>query len=105
MAEFEAKITGIADLSKAKQDFDGFKKQIEQPIKLTFDASGFNAVWGNIKQQAQQAGANVGKQLGQGIQNNIKNTLLKVLLYHYKICNRFYLWGNPSKFYSAFDLF
>lgn len=76
--QFIALIEGRADLSKAKQDFDSFKKQIEQPIKLTFDASGFNAVWGNIKQQAQQAGANVGKQFGQGIQNNVKNTRLSI---------------------------
>lgn len=73
MAEFEAKITGIADLSKAKQDFDSFKKQIEQPIKLTIDTSGFNAVWGNIQKQAQQSGIQVGNSLVQGIQKNIRS--------------------------------
>lgn len=59
--DFRAIITGQADLSKAKQDFDAFKKSIEQPIKLTFDANGFNAVWGNIQKQAQQAGAKAGQ--------------------------------------------
>ena len=73
MAEFEAKITGIADLSKAKQDFDSFKKQIEQPIKLTIDTSGFNAIWGNIQKQAQRSGIQVGNSLVQGIQKNIKS--------------------------------
>lgn len=73
MAEFEAKITGIADLSKAKQDFDSFKKQIEQPIKLTIDTSGFNAIWGNIQKQAQQSGIQVGNSLVQGIQKNIRS--------------------------------
>lgn len=73
MAEFEAKITGIADLSKAKQDFDSFKKQIEQPIKLTIDTSGFNAIWGNIQKQAQRSGIQVGNSLVQGIQKNIRS--------------------------------
>lgn len=72
MAEFEAKITGIADLSKAKQDFETFKKSMEQPIKITVDASGFNAVWGNIQKQAQQAGGNIAKSITQGVQNNVK---------------------------------
>jgi len=78
MAEFEAKITGIADLSKAKQDFETFKKSMEQPIKITVDASGFNAVWGSLQRQAQQTGANIGQQVGRSIQNNIKNANLKI---------------------------
>ena len=73
MAEFEAKITGIADLSKAKQDFDAFKKSMEQPIKITVDASGFNAVWGNLQKQVQSFGAQAGKQYANAMQNNIKN--------------------------------
>lgn len=73
MAEFEAKITGIADLSKAKQDFDVFKKSMEQPIKITVDASGFNAVWGNIQKQAQQSGIQVGNSFVQGFQKNIRS--------------------------------
>ena len=73
MAEFEAKITGIADLSKAKQDFDAFKKSMEQPIKITVDASGFNAVWGNIQKQAQQSGIQVGNSFVQGFQKNIRS--------------------------------
>lgn len=73
MAEFEAKITGIADLSKAKQDFETFKKSMEQPIKITVDASGFNAVWGNIQKQAQQSGIQVGNSFVQGFQKNIRS--------------------------------
>ena len=71
MAEFEAKITGIADLSKAKQDFDSFKKSMEQPIKITVDASGFNAVWGNLQKQVQSFGAQAGRQYTQGFEKNI----------------------------------
>ena len=73
MAEFEAKITGIADLSKAKQDFDSFKKSMEQPIKITVDASGFSAAWGNLQKQVQSLGAQAGKQYANAMQNNIKN--------------------------------
>lgn len=71
MAEFEAKITGIADLSKAKQDFETFKKSMEQPIKITVDASGFNAVWGNLQKQAQSIGSQAGRQYAQGFEKNI----------------------------------
>ena len=71
MAEFEAKITGIADLSKAKQDFETFKKSMEQPIKITVDASGFNAVWGNLQKQAQSVGSQAGRQYAQGFEKNI----------------------------------
>ena len=78
MAEFEAKITGIADLSKAKQDFDSFKKSMEQPIKITVDASGFNAVWGNIQRQAQQSGIQIGNSLVQGVQKTIRSGSNKV---------------------------
>ena len=78
MAEFEAKITGIADLSKAKQDFDSFKKSMEQPIKITVDASGFNAVWGNIQKQAQQSGIQIGNSLVQGVQKTIRSGSNKV---------------------------
>lgn len=78
MAEFEAKITGIADLSKAKQDFDSFKKSMEQPIKLTIDANGFNAVWGNIQKQAQQSGIQIGNSLVQGVQKTIRSGSNKV---------------------------
>ena len=76
--DFIALIEGQADLSKAKQAFDSFKKQVEQPIKITIDANGFNAVWGNIQKQAQQAGVQIGQQLGRGIQNNVKNTRLSI---------------------------
>lgn len=78
MAEFEAKITGIADLSKAKQDFDSFKRSMEQPIKLTIDANGFNAVWGNIQKQAQQSGIQIGNSLVQGVQKTIRSGSNKV---------------------------
>ena len=73
MAEFEAKITGIADLKNARDAFDAFKKQAEQPIKITVDATGFNAVWGNMQRQAQSFGAQAGKQYANAMQNNIKN--------------------------------
>ena len=71
--QFIALIEGRADLKNARDAFDTFKKQVEQPIKLTFDASGFNAVWGNIQKQAQQSGIQVGNSLVQGIQKNIKS--------------------------------
>lgn len=73
MAEFEAKIIGIADLKDAKDAFNDFKSKMEQPIKLTVDASGLNAVWGNIQKQAQQSGIQVGNSLVQGIQKNIRS--------------------------------
>lgn len=76
--DFVALIEGRADLTKAKQAFDAFKKQVETPIKITLDTSGFNASWGNLQRQAQQVGANIGKQVGQGIQNNVKNTRLSI---------------------------
>lgn len=72
MAEFEAKITGIADLSKARQDFETFKKSMEQPIKITVDASGFNAVWGNLQKQVQQLGVTSAKQFNKGFENTLK---------------------------------
>lgn len=66
MAEFEAKITGIADLSKAKQDFESFKKQVEQPIKITIDTNGFNLIFNNIQKQSQSFGVQAGRQYAQG---------------------------------------
>lgn len=71
--DFRAIITGQADLSKAKQDFETFKKSMEQPIKITVDTSGFNAVWGNLQKQVQSFGAQAGKQYANAMQNNIKN--------------------------------
>lgn len=76
--DFIAMIEGQADLSKAKQAFDSFKKQVEQPIKITIDANGFNAIWGNLQKQAQQAGAQIGQQMSRSIQNNIKDTKLSI---------------------------
>ena len=70
--DFVALIEGRADLTKAKQAFDSFKKQVEQPIKITIDTSGFNVAWGNLQKQAQQAGGNIAKNITQGVQNNIK---------------------------------
>ena len=72
MAEFEAKITGIADLSKAKQDFDAFKKSMEQPIKITIDTSGFNVVWGNLQKQVQQFGVASARQFNKGFESTLK---------------------------------
>lgn len=76
--DFIALIEGQADLSRAKQAFDSFKKQVEQPIKITIDANGFNAVWGNIQKQAQQAGVQIGKQISRSVQNNIKDAKLSI---------------------------
>lgn len=76
--DFIAMIEGQADLSKAKQAFDSFKKQVEQPIKITIDTSGFNAIWGNLQKQAQQAGAQIGQQMSRSIQKNIKDTKLSI---------------------------
>lgn len=80
MAEFEAKITGIADLKDARDAFDTFKKQVEQPIKITVDASGFNAVWGNIQKQAQQSGIQIGQALSSAINKNVKNVKVNLPL-------------------------
>lgn len=74
--DFRAIITGEANLSKAKQDFETFKKSMEQPIKITVDASGFNAVWGNIQKQAQQQGAQMATAYAKGFQSNIKGVKL-----------------------------
>ena len=76
--DFRAIITGQADLKDARDAFDTFKKQVEQPIKITIDANGFNAVWGNLQKQAQQAGAQIGQQMSRSIQNNIKDTKLSI---------------------------
>lgn len=71
--DFRAIITGQADLKNARDAFDAFKKQVEQPIKITVDATGFNAVWGNIQKQAQQSGIQVGNSFVQGFQKNIRS--------------------------------
>ena len=71
--DFIALIEGRADLTKAKQAFDSFKKQVEQPIKITIDTNGFNAAWGNIQRQFQQQGNNVGRQFNQALQRNLSN--------------------------------
>ena len=78
--DFRAIITGQADLSKAKQDFETFKKSMEQPIKITVDASGFNAVWGNIQKQAQQSGIQIGQALSSAINKNVKNVKVNLPL-------------------------
>lgn len=69
--DFRAIITGQADLSKAKQDFDSFKRLVEQPIKITIDASGFNTVWGNIQRQAQQAGVQTAQAYNKAFSKNL----------------------------------
>ena len=71
--DFIALIEGRADLSKAKQEFDNFKRQVEQPIKITFDTNGFNAVWGNLQKQVQQNGGQIGQILNNTINKNVKN--------------------------------
>ena len=71
--DFVALIEGRADLTKAKQSFDAFKKQVETPIKITLDTNGFNAVWGNIQKQAQQSGIQIGNSLVQGVQKTIRS--------------------------------
>lgn len=73
MSEFEAIIKGRADLKDARDAFDAFKKQVEQPIKITVDVSGFNAIWGNIQKQAQQSGIQVANSFVQGVQRNIRS--------------------------------
>jgi len=76
--QFIALIEGRADLKSARDAFDKFKQDVEKPIKITIDANGFNAVWGNIQKQAQQAGAQIGQQISRGIQNNIKDARLSI---------------------------
>ena len=68
---FIALIEGRADLKSARDAFDKFKQDVEKPIKITIDASGFNAVWGNIQRQAQQAGV----QTAQAYNNAFNRTL------------------------------
>lgn len=76
--QFIALIEGRADLKSARDAFDKFKQDVEKPIKITIDTSGFNAVWGNIQKQAQQAGMQIGQQMSRSIQKNIKDTKLSI---------------------------
>ena len=76
--QFIALIEGRADLKSARDAFDKFKQDVEKPIKITIDANGFNAVWGNLQKQAQQAGVQIGQQMSRSIQNNIKDTKLSI---------------------------
>ena len=55
--DFRAIITGQADLKSARDAFNKFKQDVEKPIKITIEANGLNAVWGNIQKQAQSTGA------------------------------------------------
>ncbi len=71
--DFVALIEGRADLKSARDAFNKFKQDVEKPIKITVDASGFNAVWGNLQKQVQSFGAQAGKQYANAMQNNIKN--------------------------------
>lgn len=75
---FIALIEGRADLKSARDAFDKFKQDVEKPIKITIDTNGFNAVWGNLQKQAQQAGVQIGQQISRSIQNNIKDTKLSI---------------------------
>lgn len=76
--QFIALIEGRADLKSARDAFDKFKQDVEKPIKITIDANGFNAVWGNLQKQAQQAGVQIGQQMSRSIQKNIKDTKLSI---------------------------
>lgn len=76
--QFIALIEGRADLKSARDAFDKFKQDVEKPIKITIDTNGFNAVWGNIQKQAQQAGVQIGQQMSRSIQKNIKDTKLSI---------------------------
>lgn len=76
--QFIALIEGRADLKNARDAFDKFKQDVEKPIKITIDANGFNAIWGNLQKQAQQAGAQIGQQISRSVQNNIKDTKLSI---------------------------
>lgn len=76
--QFIALIEGRADLKSARDAFDKFKQDVEKPIKITIDTSGFNAIWGNLQKQAQQAGAQIGQQISRSVQNNIKDTKLSI---------------------------
>ena len=73
--EFIALIEGRADLKDARDAFNKFKQDVEKPIKITIDASGLNAIWGNIQKQAQQVGANSAKQFNKGFVSNIKTDI------------------------------
>ena len=75
MADFDfiALIEGRAELKQAKQDFLNFKQQAEQPIKLTFDTSGLNAIFTGLGKQAQQSGIQVANNFVQSVQKNIRS--------------------------------
>lgn len=69
--EFIALIEGRADLKNARDAFNKFKQDVEKPIKITIDASGFNAVWGNIQKQAQQAGVQTAQAYNKAFSKNM----------------------------------
>ena len=71
--DFRAIITGQADLKSARDAFNKFKQDVEKPIKITIEANGLNAVWGNIQRQAQQSGIQVGNSFVQSFQKNIRS--------------------------------
>lgn len=75
MADFDfiALIEGRAELKQAKQDFLNFKQQAEQPIKLTFDTNGLNAIFTGLGKQAQQSGIQVANSFVQSVQKNIRS--------------------------------
>lgn len=77
---FIAFIEGRADLAKAKREFADFKTQVEQPIKLTFDTNGLNAIFTGLGKQAQQAGVQIGQQLIKSVQNDVKNVKVNLPL-------------------------
>ena len=74
--DFIALIEGRADLSSAQKAFDAFKKQVQQPIKITFDTSGLNTTFNAINKQAEQQGAQMASAYARGFQGNIRGAKL-----------------------------
>ena len=74
--DFIALIEGRADLSSAQKAFDAFKKQVQQPIKITFDTGGLNTTFNAINKQAEQQGAQMASAYARGFQGNIRGAKL-----------------------------
>ena len=71
--DFVALIEGRADLDKAHRAFDAFKKQVQQPIKITFDTSGLTASLNALQAQLGKHGLTMGQQIAKAVQNDISN--------------------------------
>lgn len=82
MANFEAKISAILDLSKAQGDLNSFISQMQsQTIKLNVDLSSANqalaGALSNIQSQSRSAGSSAGQQFAQSFTSSLNTIGLK----------------------------